>query len=130
LVFSGDHHAFLHDWKSREHGLDFPRFNPKTADLDLLIDTTEEFKVPVRQVTRQISGCIEARSRSIAEGVGNELLGVELRPVKIPSGEANTSYMQFAGNPTGYELHIRIDEIHFIATYPGANRCTAVRLAR
>jgi hypothetical protein len=86
LVLSGDNYTLSHHWKTCEHRLDFTWFHAKTADLDLSIETTEELEVPIRKTTCQIAGFVEARARSITEGMGNELFSVQPWTVEITSG--------------------------------------------
>jgi hypothetical protein len=59
----------------------FPQFDAEPADLHLVVNTTQELDVPVRQITGQVTGLIQTCSRLLAEAVGNEFLGCQLRSV-------------------------------------------------
>ncbi len=59
FVFTRDHNHFANAWVRADHGFNFAQLNTKAADLDLVIDAAQVFKVAIRQAARQVAGTIE-----------------------------------------------------------------------
>jgi len=70
-----DDHALPAGGMPGQDGLDFAQFDPKPANLDLVIDAAQEFEIPIGSPAAPIAGAVQAGLGSIAEGVGNEALG-------------------------------------------------------
>ena len=90
---------------------DFIEFDAITANLDLIIDSAQEGNLSIRQPARQITGAVKSRIRGGTEGIGNELLGGQLRIVAITSGHAGASYVEFADGSHGYLLQLFVQNI-------------------
>src|SRR5438132_9609232 len=78
---------------------DLPQFDAEAADLDLVIDPTQELQVATRSVAYQITGTIEPRTGLLAEGIGHKAVGRQLWMVEIATGEHVSSDRQFARYP-------------------------------
>src|SRR5690348_2598208 len=86
-----------------ERGLDFAQLDAEAADLDLMIDASEEFEIAVRAPAGEVAGAIQrgAQSsssacfqirfdsrragalRSVRKRIRDKLLRRQLRPVQI-----------------------------------------------
>ena len=71
LPRNGD--CLSHAWVTKQYSLDLSQLDPIATDLDLSITAPEELEVAVRPVAREVTGPVEAITRPIREGVGNEL---------------------------------------------------------
>ncbi len=69
----------------------FVGFDPVAADLHLVVGAAEVFEVAVGQPAGQVAGTVETAAGD--EGVGEEALGVQLRPVQVAAGDADASYI-------------------------------------
>src|ERR1044072_73662 len=76
-------HAFAHLRMSPESGVHLAQLDAENANLYLLVPSPEKLDVAVRQITRQVSGAVQPRSRFAAEGMGNKTLGSQLGTRKI-----------------------------------------------
>ena len=81
-----------------QHRLDLAQLDPEAADLDLVVEPAEELEVAVRPLARQVAGAVEPRAGRLAERVGDEALGRELRPVEVAAGQAGAADVQLAGH--------------------------------
>src|SRR5439155_18832760 len=70
--------------------------NPKTANLDLVIDPTQKLNVSMRTIPGQIPGLVEASLWLVAEWMANELVGCKLGPPEISASESVAADVQFA----------------------------------
>ena len=85
--------------KFRHAGLDLPKFDPKSADLDLGIDTAEMLERPVRPPFRQVSRVVHFGAVSLVKAVKrvvHELLLREPGKVKISCTDTVAADAQFA----------------------------------
>ena len=62
-VLASDDDGFADRRVFGQESFDLPQFDAMTANLHLLIDTSEEFQVAVWQISRQIASTINARTR-------------------------------------------------------------------
>ena len=79
-----------------QHTLDLTQFDPVTANLDLLIAATQEFKLPIGPIACQIACTIETRAWLLAKRIGDEALGGHIRALPITTRHASTSQVDFA----------------------------------
>ena len=93
-VFPSQDDDVAHGRMLAERGLDFSEFDAEAADLHLVVGTAEELDVPVGQIAGQIAGFVQPCSGLGAEGVGNEFLGGQIRPVEIAAGHACAANIQ------------------------------------
>ncbi len=59
-IFAREHRAAANVGVTGEHALDLAHFDAIAANLDLMVDATDELDSAIGQVTRQIAGAIEA----------------------------------------------------------------------
>src|SRR5438094_9450471 len=75
---------------------DLFQFNSKSADLDLVVDASEKFDIPIRPVTNQITGFVKSRPSVVAERIVDKLFVGQLRTVYVPSRHAGAANVQLA----------------------------------
>src|SRR5689334_21215092 len=73
-LFTQRDDRFAHAGMVLEYNLDLAELDSETADLHLLVHATEEFDLPVWQVTREVARAVEASARLVTEWVGDKLL--------------------------------------------------------
>ena len=107
----GDHDRLLHGGVLAKHELDLAQFDAETADLDLVIDPSEELEVPVRQIAHPIPGPVETSVRPVAEGIRDELRGRPFRLVQVTPAYASPAQMQLARDTDRKRLAVPVQHI-------------------
>src|SRR5262249_51700095 len=83
------------------------------ADLDLIVDPAEKFDVSVASITDEVTGSIELRASSAVEGVVDELLGRQLGPEEITSGDADAADVELAACAARDGRSPRIEDVEW-----------------
>src|ERR1700733_7946656 len=96
-----------------KNGFDFAKFDAKAANLYLLINSVEELYVTIRQIARAIAGLVQSRSRLAAEGVGNEILSVQIRSIQITASQTIAANVELSGNSHRKRVAMLIENIRF-----------------
>ena len=109
--FPNNHDPLFHGFGLCQHCLDFPQFNPKTTDFDLIVYTVEILKVTVRMVPSQVSCFIEPGVPVVTEQLRHKLLFRQIRSIQIASGYPCSPYVQLARNTHWHWLHMAIQNI-------------------
>jgi len=81
----------------------------KPRSFTLVVNAPEELDVAVRQVANQIPSLVQARSRHVAKGIGNERKRSNL--VEVASSQSSATNVQFAGDTDGNWLHLGVQHI-------------------
>src|SRR5262249_49443259 len=110
LIFSHQHYRLSHGWMLREHRLDLSELNAESPDLHLVVDPPEELQVSVRQIPRPIARPVEPATCA-PERVRDELLGCELRPVEVSSGQPIPADVQLPGHTDRHRLQARTEQV-------------------
>ena len=105
-----------------ERSLDFPKFDPEAADLDLVIAAAKELDVSVWPVTREVSGLIQPRSRLAAEGIWNKLLAGQIGPPDIASSQTHATDVQVTGDADREKPKQIIQDIYLCVRYRTSDR--------
>ena len=87
-----------------------------------MIESPQELDIAVGQATNEISGFIEPRTRGLAEGIGNEVLGRFFRPVMITARNPRAANMEFAGDSEWRRVQMRIEHINLYVRNRAAYR--------
>ncbi|ESU50354.1 hypothetical protein P376_1666 [Streptomyces sp. HCCB10043] len=77
---------------------DLAEFDPKAADLDLVVDAVEEFQVAVGVPADEVASAVHAPAGG-AEGVRDETLGGECGPVEVAPGHARAGEVELSRHP-------------------------------
>jgi hypothetical protein len=67
-----------------QHGFNLPQFDPETADLYLVVPSSQKLQVAIRQPAHPITGPIQTRTALCTKWMLDEALGRQLGTVKIP----------------------------------------------
>src|SRR4051794_37768476 len=76
-------HALLDLAVLGQRCLDLAQFNPKSAQLDLLVNPTHKLNVALRPPPTQITGLVKPRPSYFAKGVWDKLLRCQFRPLQV-----------------------------------------------
>ena len=76
----------------------------KPRILTCAIGAAEELQAAVRQPAHEVAGAIEARSRHVREGVGDEALRGQVGPAEIAAGEARAAEQKLARDAGRHRL--------------------------
>ena len=82
-LFTGQHDAFADLRVGAQARLDFPQFDPETANLHLVVVTPQAFQQAIGQPAAEVAGAIEQGARLAAERVGDKFLGGQIGTVEI-----------------------------------------------
>jgi hypothetical protein len=95
----------------RQRRLRLPRLDTYAADLDLLVQASEEVEVTVRAVAYEVACPIEACSGAVAEGVGDEAPGGDLGLVEVAAGEAGAADVELSGHAHRDRTSVGIEDV-------------------
>src|SRR4029453_7484945 len=96
------------------------------TELYLMIDTSEEFNIAIRQITRQVARPIQSRARFLAERIRYETLRGKISSVEVAAGQALSSYVELSGNSNRDRLQMTVNDIELRVRDRAANRDHAV----
>jgi len=91
--------------------LDLSQLDAEATKFHLVIVTPEVQDVAVGQISRQIARAIHACIGAIAEGIAEETLGREFRPVEVAASDANPADMEFAHCAERNRLAMRVEQV-------------------
>lgn len=84
--------------------VDLAELDAKAADLDLMIESAEEFELSVGEPSHEVAGAVEAAHGGVEDGVVDEALGGELGPAEVAAREAGAAEEELAGHADGLQL--------------------------
>ena len=107
------HHGRLRDARQvHELRLDLAELDPEAADLDLVVDAAVEGDVARLVEADGIAGAVQDRVAAVGrEGIGDELLGRQLRALEVALGDAGTADEKLALNARRQEIEALVDHI-------------------
>ena len=83
----GHHRCALDGWVVAQRGLHLTGLDPVTADLDLLVHSTEKFECAIGPADGSIPGAVVAQPARLDEGRGGQLGLVEIAGGEARSGD-------------------------------------------
>src|SRR5438309_6526556 len=95
-----------------EPGLDDAHFNAVATQLHLMIQAAQMLDGAVCPITSQVARLVESGIGLCAEGMGDKAFGGQLRAVQVATRQAFSSNVEFARYTDGYQLQLRIEEVH------------------
>ena len=101
-----------------QHRLDLAQLDPVAAHLDLVVETPQEFHLPVVPVAHQVAAAVEPRALLTAERVGYKTLRRQLRPIQVASCNAGAADVELARNSVRSQLHVLVEDVD-----PGVRNC-------
>src|SRR5262245_27609997 len=105
----------------KQRGLNLPRLNPKTADLNLMVRSTHKLQNPVRTPPRQIPAAVHPCPRS-TKPVRNKALPAQPSTTQIPTRYPAPRYVKLPNNPNPNRLQTIVQDINAVVRQRPANR--------
>ena len=93
-----------------KHRLHLAWLNPKTANLDLVVETAKKFDVAAGKIAGEIAGSIKAYFRIIR--VGNEFFGGKFISVEIAPRQAVSTDIHLSRHAYGHEALVGIKQVN------------------
>ena len=78
-----------------QYGFDFPQFNPITANLYLIVHSSQKFNFPIRSLPDQIAGFIQARLALRTKWIADKFLGRQFLTIEVTPRQSQSANMQF-----------------------------------
>src|SRR5947209_14734717 len=94
-----------------EHSFYFTQFDTEATHLYLEINTPHVFEAPIGEITRYITGLIEASSWPGTEGVRNKARRSELGAGQIPLGQTGSPNIHLPRNAYRHDTQLRIQNV-------------------
>src|SRR5947207_13150735 len=110
-----------------ETRLDFTRLHPVAANLQPMIQATQEFEVALRQPANQIPGFVEPLARFVGERMRDEVLRCQRRIVSITARETVAADVKFAGNTDRNRSQQAVEDVNLDVGDRAADRRNGVR---
>ncbi len=76
-----------------------------------MVDAAEILDIAIGKITGQVAGPVHACTRHGTKRIGNELVGSQVRPVKVTECQAITGDIQFTGDTNGHRMQIGIKQV-------------------
>jgi hypothetical protein len=88
-----------------EDRFDFLEFNPEAADLDPLVDPSEEGEIAIGLKPGQVTGPVDSGVRIVTKRMRNKPLGGQVGPPEVTPGQSVAANVQLAGDTGRLRLH-------------------------
>ncbi len=111
-IIARDHDGLRHLWVRRQGGLDFTQLDPEAADLDLVVNPSQEFDRAVAPPPRQIPRSIHPLAKCDGVRISHESLGRQSRTPVITARQPRSGDVQIAGHAHGNRLHLPVQNVH------------------
>src|SRR5262245_21944613 len=89
----------------------FTQFDPVAADLDLIVNPSQELNVAARQVTREVAGAIQPSIGLRTKGIGVKARCRQIGAVKIASRHSEAANNELTWHPDGSRLASAVKDI-------------------
>src|SRR5207302_4041767 len=125
-VLPGDHHGLAHGGVPAQYGFDFTEFDSVAADFDLVIQASQELKIAVGQITRQVAGLVQTRAGAVTERIENELFRGQFGAIQITPGQSIAADAHLARHTDWHRLRVPVQNVNLRVGDRSANRCWSV----
>src|SRR5690348_9424624 len=95
----------------RQRGLDLLRLDPEAANLELVVETTEEAKLAVAGPHGAVAGPVQRVPPRRRKTVAHEAFCGQLRVVVIAAGDARAADVELARDSRGGKVERRIEDV-------------------
>src|SRR5260221_4221521 len=109
-ILAHDDRGLFHRGVLPERVLDLAELDPESADLDLIVVSTEALEVAVRQEANEIARLVHP-GRAAAERIGEEAFLRQIRPIEITVRHAGYADEELADGAHEHRLAARIDDV-------------------
>src|SRR5205085_9804732 len=116
-----NHRSLRHTRVSAQRRLNLPRLNAETANLDLMVRTTNKLQNSINPPPRQVPAAVHPRTRS-AKPVRNKTLPSEPTATNIAPANPTPRDVKLPNNPNSHRLQAIIQNINPRVPYRTANR--------
>src|ERR1700747_3641220 len=106
-----NHNRLRHTRVPNQRGLDLPRLNAETADLNLMVRSPHKLQNPIPAPARQVPAAVHPAPRS-AKPVRNKALLRQAPAPNIPPTNPSTRNVKLPDNPNRYRLQATIQYIN------------------
>src|ERR1700757_3182736 len=106
-----NHNRLRHTRVPNQRGLDLPRLNAKTANLNLMVRSPHKLQNPIPAPARQVPAAVHPTPRS-AKPVRNKALPRQAPAPNIPPTNPSTRNVKLPDNPNRYRLQATIQYIN------------------
>ena len=69
-----------------QHCFDLSEFNTETAQLDLMVEASEQLEVAIGQVTRQVASFVQTRPGLVAKRIGDKPCRRQVGAIQVATG--------------------------------------------
>src|SRR5262249_41132069 len=111
-ILACDNHDGAHRRMLAQGDLYLAEFDAMTADLHLMIDTSEKLECSVRAEPCDVSGPIQERTGSATELIREETLGRESGAAEVAARHSIAADVEFSGDSEGRAPQRRIEHVH------------------
>ena len=125
-ILSGNDYGILDSRVLAQDGLNLAQFDAETAQLDLLVNTTEILNVAIGQPAGQVAAFVKPPR---TKRVDNEAFRRQFGAIEVAARHANPTDIQFAGDTDGNGLVGAIQHIDLGVGQGAANRWRLLRIA-
>src|SRR5438105_13604033 len=106
-----NHRSLRHTRVSAQRRLNLPRLNAETANLDLMVRTTNKLQNPIKPPPRQVPAAVHPRTRS-AKPVRNKTLPSEPTATNIAPANTPSRDVKLPNNPNSHRLQAIIQHVN------------------
>eukprot|EP01132_Coremiostelium_polycephalum_P019982 gene19982-biopygen11025 len=107
---TGDHQRVTDIVQLPQARLDFPQFNAKAPDLDLVVNTPDVIKHTINTLAYQVAAAVETIARR-PERVRHKALGTQVRTTVIAAGNALATDVELTGNPRRQRVEVFVQHV-------------------
>src|SRR6185437_13198098 len=95
-----------------EYRFNLAEFDPETADLHLLVDSSQILNPPINSIASQVASAIQPAPRLAAERIRNKSFCRQLRPIQITTRQPGARRVQFTRYSHRHWLPFFIEQIN------------------
>ena len=114
--------SFANRRMTYEGGFNLRQFNPKPAQLHLLITPAGVFDLAIRVEPGPVTGTVKSRAGRVIEWMPDKFLGSHLGPVQISATNTRAADVEFAHRPDRARLLLFVENQNFRVGNRLANR--------
>src|SRR5262249_30533565 len=94
-----------------QDGLDLSQLDPAASDLDLSVGATEKIEIAVGPVAYEITRPVDQPTSLIREGIGDENVVGQIRPVVVAARKARAADVKLTGHADRHGLPLCVKHV-------------------
>src|SRR2546421_3145457 len=110
-ILASKHHGLGHPRMRSQHCFDLAKFNAETANLYLIIETAKELYRAIGIPTGSITGAVKSRPALAGEGIWDEPLSGDFRPIQVAARQSIAADIDLAGHTRGYLSKVSVENV-------------------